>query len=126
MEAINARVGYKSMSLFQSDVNITNVLQADYMDDLVQQVTKTKTDAIVYLTVYPFEGFGNVSDAAINQLAEKVANVTKTGTRMFIRYASEMNGIFMICDSLYLTTIIQVLGFNTDNNQQLFLHLGER
>ena len=82
------------MSLFQGDVNLTSTLQSGLVDDIFSQVTGTGTDAIVYLTVYTYEGYSNVSDAAIAQLGAKVANLTQSGTRIFIRYASEMNGTF--------------------------------
>lgn len=86
------------MSLFQGDVNLTATVQLDLMDDIFNQIAVTKTDAIVYLTVYPFQGFSVITDSAISQLANKVGGWTKNGTRVFIRYASEMNGTFLPFD----------------------------
>ena len=92
VKATNARLNYKPMSMFQGDVNLTSVLQSDFVDDISSQIIGTGTDAIIYLTVYPFEGFSNVSDAAVAELAAKVGKLTHSGSRVFIRYASEMNG----------------------------------
>lgn len=92
VNATNQRLNYKPMSLFQGDVNLTSTLQSDFVDDIFNQITGTNTDAIVYLTVYPIQGFANVSDLAVSELATKVANLTNRGSRIFIRYASEMNG----------------------------------
>jgi len=89
---INKKFNYKPLSLWQSDVNITETLQADYVDDIFTKITQTQTNAIIYLTVYPIEGFEKVSDAALNQLAQKVRALTTSGSKLFIRYASEMNG----------------------------------
>ncbi len=44
------------MSLFQGDVNLTATVQLDLMDDIFNQIAVTKTDAIVYLTIYPIRG----------------------------------------------------------------------
>jgi hypothetical protein len=54
--ATNARVNYKPLSFFQSDVNITSTLQSASLDNFVSQVAATATDAFIYLTVYPMEG----------------------------------------------------------------------
>ena len=80
------------MSLFQSDVNISYTLQSQFVDHFFSQLDATHTDAIAYLTVYPMEGFEQVSEAALEDLAIKIANQTRKGRRVFIRYASEMNG----------------------------------
>ncbi|KAJ3300806.1 hypothetical protein HDV03_001971 [Kappamyces sp. JEL0829] len=90
--ATNARLNYKPLSLFQSDVNITETLQAADTDDIFAKIKETGTDAIVYLTVYPMEGYGNVSDGALADLSGRIAAQTALGTKIFIRYASEMNG----------------------------------
>jgi hypothetical protein len=91
---INEKLG-RNLSLWQSDVNISSTLQADAMDQIFSQIEDTKTNALVYLTVYPILGFGNVSDAAIAQFASKIKDLTSKGTKLYIRYASEMNGIFL-------------------------------
>jgi hypothetical protein len=97
--SVNARVG-KPMSLFQSDVNISQTLQSEFVDHFFAQLDATGTDAIAYLTVYPMEGFEAVSDSALNELASKIANQTRKGRRVFIRYASEMNGMSFSFDFL--------------------------
>ena len=76
-------------------MNISSTLQADAMDQIFSQIEDTKTNALVYLTVYPILGFGNVSDAAIAQFTSKIKDLTSKGTKLYIRYASEMNGIFL-------------------------------
>lgn len=58
----------------------------------IEQVDATKTDAIFYFTVYPMYGFDAVTDAGIQLLADFIGNVTESGRRVFLRYASEMNG----------------------------------
>jgi hypothetical protein len=44
------------------------------------------------LTVYPYDGFDAVSEAAHQQLVDKIATLAKSGMKMLIRYASGMNG----------------------------------
>lgn len=58
----------------------------------VQQVDATQTDAIMYLTVYPMQGFDTVTAGAIDDLANLIGNYTNSGRRVFLRYGSEMNG----------------------------------
>ena len=88
---INQKFG-RNLSLWQSDINITSSIQADAMDQIFSQIENSKTTALVYLTVYPILGFGNVTDAAIAAFAGKIQALTAKGTKLFIRYASEMNG----------------------------------
>lgn len=57
-----------------------------------EQVEASNTDAYAYLTVYPIDGYEVVTDAAIDEMAQLIGNVTKGGRRVFLRYASEMNG----------------------------------
>ncbi|KAJ3360338.1 hypothetical protein HDU91_004663 [Kappamyces sp. JEL0680] len=89
------------MSLFQSDVNITATLQGSDFDDIFVRIKETGTDATVYLTIYPIgteqcihwlEGYSAVSDAAVADLSSRIAKQVALGTKIFIRYASEMNG----------------------------------
>lgn len=89
---INQKFG-RSLSLWQCDVNITDTLQSAAVDQIFQQIKDTNTTALVYLTVYPNLGFESVSDSAINELAQKVQNLTNQGSKLFLRYASEMNGL---------------------------------
>lgn len=89
--SINNRLGHKC-SFFQSDVNISSTLQSSFVDNFFSQVAATKSDAIAYLTVYPMEGFDQVSDAALDDLSQKIVKWIATGRRLFLRYAPEMNG----------------------------------
>ncbi|KAJ3040772.1 hypothetical protein HK097_002472 [Rhizophlyctis rosea] len=89
--AINTRVG-KKLAMFQSDFNITDTINEGNPLQFLQQMDETKSDAIMYLTAYPMYGFDSVTDKAIDDLANLVANVTNSGRRVFLRYASEMNG----------------------------------
>ncbi|KAJ3245436.1 hypothetical protein HK104_007956, partial [Borealophlyctis nickersoniae] len=88
--AINARVAYKPLALFQSDINITDTLQLP--TQFVEQVAATNTDTILFLTVFPIEGWDVMTDAAVEQLVKVIADLTNGGRRVFLRYASEMNG----------------------------------
>jgi hypothetical protein len=88
---INTRVG-RPMSFFQVDVNVTQTLQADAIDQFERQVRDTRSNAFMMLTVYPYEGFDAVSDAAHRQLVDKIATLSKSGMKVLVRYASEMNG----------------------------------
>jgi len=91
--SVNSRINYKNLSLFQSDVNITDVLQSDYFDNFMSQLESTDSDCYAILTVYPIQGFDVVSDAAIQDLANRLIPVLNKGRRIFLRYGSEMNGI---------------------------------
>jgi hypothetical protein len=90
VEQHNKRIDYKPFSMFQADVNITATLQASSVDEIFTGITGSQTDAVVYLTVYPIEGFDVITDAAVSDLATRVGSLTKDGHRIFIRYASEM------------------------------------
>ncbi|KAJ3037647.1 hypothetical protein HDV00_001452 [Rhizophlyctis rosea] len=83
------RLGYNP-SMYQSDINITHTLQVP--TEFIRQMDETQTDAIMYLTVYPIEGFDNVTDSAITDLAGVISQQVTKGRRVFLRYASEMNG----------------------------------
>lgn len=80
------------MSFFQSDVNITSTLQSEFLDSFLAQVSETNTSAIVYLTVYPMEGFDKVSDSALSDLSSRLKKAVDSGRKVFIRYAPEMSG----------------------------------
>jgi hypothetical protein len=89
---INARVNHRPLSFFQSDMNITETLQSAAVDQFIQHIEETNTDAFIFLTIYPYEGFDRVSEAAIEDLIGKVKKMTDLGRKVMIRYASEMNG----------------------------------
>ncbi|KAI8907794.1 glycoside hydrolase superfamily [Gorgonomyces haynaldii] len=94
--AIQQRTQVKSFSLWQSDMNITDTLQSAYIDDFVKQVDALRSDAVLYLTIYPIMGFEAVTQAAINEFATKIQTITASGRRVLIRYASEMNGSWFL------------------------------
>ncbi|KAJ1568257.1 hypothetical protein HK405_003122 [Cladochytrium tenue] len=51
------------------------------------------TDARIFLTVYPNDGFSSVTTADFEDLANQIAQITKNTTRqVMLRYAPEMNG----------------------------------
>jgi hypothetical protein len=89
---INSRLNYKPMSFFQSDMNITDTLQSGAIDQFIQHIEETQTNAFVYLTLYPFEGFDKVTDRAVDEFVDKVKGIVSKGHKIMIRYASEMNG----------------------------------
>lgn len=77
----------KPFSLFQSDMNLTSSCQSDFIDNFAEQVTATGTNAILYLTLYPIMGFGAVTDAGVQEFAQKMLQITNTGRKVIIRYA---------------------------------------
>jgi hypothetical protein len=87
---INQRFGYKPLSIWHSDVNITDTFQNEYFDDIIAQIEATDTNAAIYVTVYPYDGFDQVSESALQDFIDKVKRVTSSGKKMFIRYAPEM------------------------------------
>jgi hypothetical protein len=86
------RCSLPPFSIWQSDMNITKTLQTDFIHNFTDQVDALSTDAILYITLYPIEGFSAVSTAAINDFAAQIKNITSKGRKVMIRYASEMNG----------------------------------
>jgi hypothetical protein len=89
---INSRVNYKPLSFFQSDMNITQTLQSSAVDQFIEQMEESQTNAFIYLTIYPYEGFDVVSEAAIQDFIGKLQKMVRLGRKVLIRYASEMNG----------------------------------
>jgi hypothetical protein len=89
--AINQRLGIKPMAFFQADINITETLQADALDEFIEQAS-AQPHAFIYLTIYPYEGFDAVSDSAFLELVTKIQAIVNAGNNLMIRYASEMNG----------------------------------
>ncbi|KAI8831113.1 glycoside hydrolase superfamily, partial [Chytridium lagenaria] len=50
------------------------------------------SDAMVFLTVYPYFGFANVTQEEIDKLSTQITDIwERTGKRVIIRYAPEMN-----------------------------------
>lgn len=89
--SINKRLDY-NLSFFHSDFNLTDDCQPKEIDNFFDQIYSTKTDAIAYMTIYPMRGFTAVTEAALQTLTLKIVTAINNGTRIFIRYASEMNG----------------------------------
>ncbi|KAJ3329656.1 hypothetical protein HDU76_007461, partial [Blyttiomyces sp. JEL0837] len=93
---MNARFGYKPLSFFQTDIDLSGVVKPstgpNITTQFLQHLIDTKTDAMAFLTVYPFQGFDKVTDAQIKDLADRVNEIVKSGRGVFIRYAPEMNG----------------------------------
>jgi hypothetical protein len=86
------RFKYRKFSLWQADINISSTIQMDLLDRFEQHMDSTNSSAIMYLTIYPDLGFDSVTDGALKQLVDRVVEITNKGRKMFIRYASEMNG----------------------------------
>ncbi|KAJ3270017.1 hypothetical protein HDV01_000728 [Terramyces sp. JEL0728] len=87
----NERVG-KKLVLFQGDTDIGATIDTSALDRIFSGVDNTNTDAILYLTLYPKDGMDAVSDYSLDTLCRYVGYATYSGRRVFIRYASEMNG----------------------------------
>ncbi|KAJ3092981.1 hypothetical protein HDU96_002565 [Phlyctochytrium bullatum] len=51
-----------------------------------------KSDAALFLTVYPYPDLKAVTDQDIQLLTDQVYNITQTGRNVFIRYGPEMQG----------------------------------
>jgi hypothetical protein len=84
---VNMRLNYKPLPFFQSDMNITDSLQSEAVDNFIDQVEATETDAFVYLTIYPMNGFDGLSDNSIDQLAQKIKKITDLGRKCMLRFA---------------------------------------
>ena len=91
-EKINKRFNHKPFSFFQSDMNITDTLQLEFVENFIQQVEETGTDSFLYLTIYPWDGYDKISDSALNDLANVIKRVADKGRKTLLRFASEMNG----------------------------------
>ncbi|RKO86458.1 hypothetical protein BDK51DRAFT_37803, partial [Blyttiomyces helicus] len=86
---VNSRYTPHPLSFFQSDINITGggifLLGGDTLDpaptQFISQISATNTDAILYLTVYAYGGFANITQTAYGELASVVKNVTDSGRR---------------------------------------------
>ncbi|KAI8609846.1 hypothetical protein BC830DRAFT_799919 [Chytriomyces sp. MP71] len=44
------------------------------------------------LTVYPFQGYANITDAQLKEMADYLNQIVNAGHSVFFRFASEMNG----------------------------------
>ena len=68
---INNRLEFNA-SFFHSDFNLTHDCQPLEISKFLNQVYATHTNAIVYMTIYPIQGFAAVTEAALQMLALKV------------------------------------------------------
>ena len=89
---VNSRFNHKPFKFFQSDMNISDTLQLDFVNDFIKQVEDTGTDSFLYLTIYPMMGYDQISDGALNELANAIKRVAEKGRKTLLRFASEMNG----------------------------------
>ncbi|KAJ3412550.1 hypothetical protein HDV05_000584 [Chytridiales sp. JEL 0842] len=95
--AINNRLAYQPLSFFQTDIDLSGKLKPmtgpNITDQFLTQLTESNTDALAYLTVYPFEGFDAITDAQLTDLANRIKRILEGGRQgIFLRYAPEMNG----------------------------------
>ncbi|KAI9346460.1 glycoside hydrolase superfamily [Obelidium mucronatum] len=96
--AVNSRFGYKPLAMFQTDVDFSGVVKPWTSPEAVipmfmQHLNDTNTDAIAYLTVYPFQGLGsNITDAQVNDMGRRLVLLVNSGHKVFLRFAPEMNG----------------------------------
>ncbi|KAJ3127806.1 hypothetical protein HK100_009543 [Physocladia obscura] len=114
---VNTRFNYKPLSFFQTDIDFSGVVKPwtapTITTQFLQQLEDTNTDAIAFLTVYPFQGFANItgsnfkntfiavfltqhvfklSDAQLADMAQRLNDIVNAGHSVFFRFASEMNG----------------------------------
>jgi hypothetical protein len=82
----------KPLSLWHFDfdigfeIDISGILMAN------QYVSQTQTDAVLYLTIYPKMGFQFVQYKSIKDLAFALNEIVRSGRRVLLRYAPDMNG----------------------------------
>ena len=55
-------------------------------------VTDTRSDAFLYLSIYIPKGYAGITDGDVDDLIKQLAGIAKTGRRIFLRVAPEMNG----------------------------------
>ncbi|KZT55079.1 glycoside hydrolase family 26 protein, partial [Calocera cornea HHB12733] len=91
----NARLGH-NISWFQFSQNIP----VDEYNDVTgvggiingTKVFETNTDAGIYVTVYPLQGFGAVTQQTMAALGVQLQSYVNAGHAVFLRFAPEMNG----------------------------------
>ncbi|KAJ3213054.1 hypothetical protein HDU67_003438 [Dinochytrium kinnereticum] len=88
----NERIG-RQASLFQ----FAQTIPLERNDDgILKSFNYTQidegSDAMILLTVYPYEGFANVTQSEIDRLSDEIAEIrARTGRSVLVRYAPEMN-----------------------------------
>ena len=96
---LNSRLGV-DLSSFQYAQNFPVNYTAGEFPFPLEQIDATLTDAVVFLTVYPFKDAPvaerwSITDLQIEELAEQIGNMTKrewNPLRVLLRLAPEMNG----------------------------------
>ncbi|GAA6064204.1 hypothetical protein JCM10212_001617 [Sporobolomyces blumeae] len=96
---INSKLGY-NVPVFQMAQSIP-LPKYDYTTGAggpapENQIERSATDAHVFLTVYPVDGFSTVSESDFTSLGQQIldyqVNLNRT---VFLRYAPEMQGLWM-------------------------------
>ncbi|KAJ3035552.1 hypothetical protein HDV00_003649 [Rhizophlyctis rosea] len=90
--AANKRISL-NIPVFQFAFDIPGSLQPANQDKSVYELVKeTGTNAGVYLTLYPRQGFDKVDDAAVKTVVDFVKDLNSKNVSVWVRYAPEMNG----------------------------------
>ncbi|KAJ3412639.1 hypothetical protein HDV05_000450 [Chytridiales sp. JEL 0842] len=93
---LNDRLNYQPLSFFQTDIDLSGQLKPltgpNITDQFLTQLNESGTDAMAYLTVYPFMGFDAITDDQLSDLAARMRRILESGRSLFLRYAPEMNG----------------------------------
>ncbi|KAJ3114938.1 hypothetical protein HDU96_001438 [Phlyctochytrium bullatum] len=97
---VNARltgIPGAGLSFFQTDVDITDARNdpgttLNITDSYLQELEETGTDALAYLTVYPFRGYNTITDAQLQDLGRRLLRIIQSGRSVFLRLYPEMNG----------------------------------
>ena len=78
-----------NISTFQFAQDLPNIYNSDYM---ANQIDALRTDAILYITVFPKPSPWAISDDAIAELALQCQQLNAKGRQVLIRFAPEFNG----------------------------------
>ncbi|KAJ3409401.1 hypothetical protein HDV05_004459 [Chytridiales sp. JEL 0842] len=97
--SVNARISPYKLSFYQIDIDISGDkpdTPAEVVDTLRIDLENSGTDANAYVTVYPFKGFSDVTDAQLDDLVNRLKKIMATNREVLLRYAPEMNGSWFI------------------------------
>ncbi|KAI8840256.1 hypothetical protein BC829DRAFT_24967 [Chytridium lagenaria] len=87
------------LSFFQTDIDISlgkdPRTTLNITDGYLAQLEETGTDALAYLTVYPFLGYEGVTEDQLNELGDRIKRIIERGRKVFLRLWPEMNGTFL-------------------------------
>ncbi|KAJ3096590.1 hypothetical protein HDU96_000719, partial [Phlyctochytrium bullatum] len=88
------------LSFFQTDIDISGGkdprTSLNITDGFLQQLEETGTDAMAYLTIYPFKGFDGVTNDHLTDLADRLKRLLTRGRSLFLRLYPEMNGSWFV------------------------------